>query len=423
MLMKNLITQNQTVRQLLGNGLEYRVPSFQRDYSWTESEWDDLWQDILNLFDEDVEPAHYMGYLVLQSEDAKKFEIIDGQQRITTITICILAALMNLKTMSEKNIDAESNKVRYEGIYQSFIGYIDFVTLATRPKLTLNRHNDRYLTHVVTLTKLTYMTLNSSEQLLKKAYEYYCQKIEKYAGNIKGSGEKVAELIETIADKLFFTVMTTSDELNAFTVFETLNSRGVRLSSTDLLKNYLFSLMIKEHTHESVVKRLENIWENILSELSGEDFSEFLRIAWNSQNKLARKLELFKIIRSEIKTIEQASTLLNYLTGLAPILAALKNPDSHLWNNSEKEAVYLFKIAGISQPFSLLLSAFHKFYESDRTLFTKIMNSLKVITFRYNIISNLQTNEKLYIFHSQSNLCGTRETRRPLTSDLDRARI
>ncbi|MFN6066912.1 MAG: DUF262 domain-containing protein, partial [Pseudanabaena sp.] len=92
----NFNTSNQSLRQLLGNGLLYRVPPFQRDYSWTDEEWDDLWQDILGLFAEDGETAHYMGYLVLQSSNNKQFDIIDGQQRLTTISILILAALDHL---------------------------------------------------------------------------------------------------------------------------------------------------------------------------------------------------------------------------------------------------------------------------------------------------------------------------------------
>jgi uncharacterized protein with ParB-like and HNH nuclease domain len=48
----NFNTTNSTFRQLLGNGVSYQVPPFQRDYSWTEDEWDDLWQDILGLFEE-----------------------------------------------------------------------------------------------------------------------------------------------------------------------------------------------------------------------------------------------------------------------------------------------------------------------------------------------------------------------------------
>ena len=77
----NFNTTNNTFRQLMGNGLSYRVPQFQRDYSWGPDEWDDLWHDLVELFSEEPEPAHYLGYLVLQSTDNRTFDIIDGQQR------------------------------------------------------------------------------------------------------------------------------------------------------------------------------------------------------------------------------------------------------------------------------------------------------------------------------------------------------
>ncbi|MFM9067860.1 MAG: DUF262 domain-containing protein, partial [Planctomycetota bacterium] len=75
----NFNTENRTYRQLLGNGLTYRVPAFQRDYSWGEEEWEDLWADIHGTLIADGEPAHYMGYLVLKTSDSRIFEVIDGQ--------------------------------------------------------------------------------------------------------------------------------------------------------------------------------------------------------------------------------------------------------------------------------------------------------------------------------------------------------
>jgi uncharacterized protein with ParB-like and HNH nuclease domain len=78
-------TENTTFRKLIGNGLTYRIPRFQRDYSWTDEEWEDLWLDLLGTLQPGGEPAHYMGYLVLQSPDDKSFEVIDGQQRLTTL--------------------------------------------------------------------------------------------------------------------------------------------------------------------------------------------------------------------------------------------------------------------------------------------------------------------------------------------------
>jgi uncharacterized protein with ParB-like and HNH nuclease domain len=62
----NFKTENNTFRKLFGNGLTYNIPRFQRDYSWTDVEWDELWLDIQDATKPDGEPAHYMGYLVLQ---------------------------------------------------------------------------------------------------------------------------------------------------------------------------------------------------------------------------------------------------------------------------------------------------------------------------------------------------------------------
>ena len=69
----NFSTTNATYRQLMGNGLTYTIPRFQRDYSWSEEEWEDLWADLLGTLRSGGEPAHYMGYLVLQTRDNKFF--------------------------------------------------------------------------------------------------------------------------------------------------------------------------------------------------------------------------------------------------------------------------------------------------------------------------------------------------------------
>ena len=64
-------TSSKTYRQLMGNGLRYEIPKFQRDYTWEAEHWDDLWQDIMGLLsNEDTE--HYMGYLVLQTSNSKE---------------------------------------------------------------------------------------------------------------------------------------------------------------------------------------------------------------------------------------------------------------------------------------------------------------------------------------------------------------
>lgn len=103
-------TSNKTYRQLLGNGIRHEIPKFQRDYSWKAQQWDDLWQDIQALY-KDEENEYYMGYLVLQTHNNKEFQIIDGQQRLTTMSLFILAILKALNGLIKADIDPECRRV------------------------------------------------------------------------------------------------------------------------------------------------------------------------------------------------------------------------------------------------------------------------------------------------------------------------
>lgn len=168
----NFNTSNQTLRQLLGNGLTYKVPRFQRDYSWTQDEWEDLWQDMTETLRPGGEPAHYMGYLVLQSQDNRSFDVIDGQQRLTTLSLLALAVLKSLQELADAGIDTDDNRRRIDQLRQSFIGYLDPVTLVPRTKLSLNRNNDAYYRdYLVPLQQLPQRGRRASEHLLRKAFE------------------------------------------------------------------------------------------------------------------------------------------------------------------------------------------------------------------------------------------------------------
>jgi hypothetical protein len=396
----NFNTTNSTFRQLLANGLSYHVPPFQRDYSWTEDEWDDLWQDIQGLFEIDGEPAHYMGYLVLQSSDSKRFDIIDGQQRLTTISVMILASLGHLQDLINSTLDAENNAKRKDQLQNSYIGYLDPVSLVSRPKLELNRHNNRfYQTYLVPLERLPQRGLNASEHQLRKAFNWFKERIKSRCGVTMASGKNLAAFLDGLVDKLFFTVITVTDELNAFKVFETLNARGVRLSATDLLKNYLFSVISTQETHETELKALEERWERIVGLLGSESFPEFLRIFWNSRNKLVRKSDLFKTIRRRITTRDTAFELLRELDHSAAIYAALRDPQDALWNSDEKRALEQLLMFNVRQPLAMLMACHARLYEADRIIFTRIMKAVAVISFRYNVICNLQTHEQERLYN------------------------
>ena len=172
----NFNTSNSTFRQFMGSGQSYRVPRFQREYFWGEDEWDDLWQDILALFGD--EPAHYMGYLVLQSTDNRAFEVIDGQQRITTLSLLMLAAVAHLRDLAGSDSPLDPENRRAEQLRSSYIGFLDPVSLVSRSKLELGRHNDRfYQDFLVPLEPLPIRGLNASERLLRQAFLWLLVKV------------------------------------------------------------------------------------------------------------------------------------------------------------------------------------------------------------------------------------------------------
>lgn len=230
----------------------------------------------------------------------------------------------------------------------------------------------------------------------------------------------MASFLDQLVDKLFFTVITVTDELNAFKVFETLNSRGVRLSATDLLKNYLFSLVSSEETHGVELKALEERWEQIVGLLSRESFPEFLRVYWNSRNKLVRKSDLFKTIRREIQTREAAFELIRNLEHSAAVYAALRDPQDPCWDTEEQKRLKQLLMFNVRQPLSMLLACHARLYETERASFTRILRAIAVISFRYNVICSMQTNEQERVYNdvawkvSQGTLGHAREILRGL---------
>lgn len=387
----NFYTKNDTYRKLMGNGLTYRIPRFQRDYSWTEEEWEDLWMDILGTIKPDGEAAHYMGYLVLQSENDKLFDVIDGQQRLTTITLIALAVLKNLRRLIDQNSDADRNKQRLDQIRQTYIGYLDPVTLVSVSKLTLNRNNNGYFqSYIVPLGHLPVRSFRVSEHGLRKAFERFERHVADYAAKSGGDpGVNLARLVETMSDKLFFTVITVTDELNAYKVFETLNARGVRLSATDLLKNHLFSVLHREGPYENEMNSLENRWEAMVGRLGSESFPDFLRVHWNSRFPFVRQTELFKTIRGKITDRQTVFDLIRLMEQDMDAYLVLTQPESSEWPPTLKQHASDLRMFGVRQPFPLLMAA-RRVLPDDS--FGSVLRACVIISFRYNVIGSQHTN-------------------------------
>lgn len=394
----NFKTENNTFRKLIGNGLTYRIPRFQRDYSWTDEEWEDLWLDITATFQPAGETAHYMGYLVLQSADDRTFEVIDGQQRLTTISIIVLAVLKNLQRQIDAGNEPEANKQRLDQIRQTYVGYLDPVTLVARPKLTLNRNNNLYYqNYLVPLGNLPQRGFRASEHALRKAFEYFDGHVAGLLREVEGNeGRRLAQLVEDMSDRLFFTVITVTDELNAYKVFETLNARGVRLSATDLLKNYLFSVLDRNQKNDPQIGDLEDRWEGIVGRLGGESFPDFLRTHWNSRRPFARQSELFKTIRGQVEDREQVFRLVREMELDLDSYLALSSPEGSDWPADVKLLASTLRTFNVRQPFPLLLAARRAFDVSD---FADLMRACVAISMRFNVICSYSPAEQERIYN------------------------
>lgn len=389
----NFKAENNTFRKLIGNGLTYRIPRFQRDYSWTNDHWEDLWADVQAMLGTDGEPSHYMGYLVLQSADDRSFDVIDGQQRLTTLSLIVLAVLKNIQRLIDSGIDPEANKQRLNQIRQTYVGYLDPVTLLARPKLTLNRNNNHYYqTYLVPLDRLPQRGFRASEHLLRKAFEWFDKQVADYLKASTGDeGKRLAQLVESISDRLFFTVITVTDELNAYRVFETLNARGVRLSATDLLKNYLFSVLDRGSNSDHELLVLEERWETIVGRLQSENFPDFLRVHWNSRHGFARQADLFKTIRTKVTDREGVFQLLRGMDEDLDSYLALSSPEVSEWSLDDKRYAGVLRTFRVRQPFALLLAARRAF---DAVDFTDLLRAAVVISLRYNVIGAYSTGEQ-----------------------------
>lgn len=395
MAVTNFNTKNDTYRKLVGNGLTYRIPPFQRDYSWGETEWEDLWLDILGTLEPGGEPGHYMGYLVLQSQDDKQFDVIDGQQRLTTLSLIILATLKHLQRLVAEGQEPERTQQRLEQLRQTYVGYLDPVSLVPQSKLTLNRNNDHYYqTYLVPLVeKLPQRGFRASEHGLRKAFTWFEKRLADYLRQASGTepGLVLAQFVDRMSDRLFFTVITVTDELNAYRVFETLNARGVRLSATDLLKNYLFSVLHRQVDHNHELKVLEDRWEAMVGRLGSESFPDFLRVHWNSRHRFVRQAELFKTIRNSVTTREQVFGLLGEMDEDIDTYLGLSQPELSAWAREAKTAAGQLRMFRVRQPFPLLLAAQRRFSAVE---FGRLLGATVVVSFRYNVIGSQPPSEQ-----------------------------
>ncbi len=404
MAVNNLLdTSTVSLSDIIGNGKTYTVPPYQRDYSWKQDQWEDLWNDIMAI--QETGGVHYMGSVVLQNMGDKKYHVIDGQQRFSTLTLVVLATIHQLQKLIEADIDKEDNQQRIELLQRKFIGDKDPGSLTYSSKLNLNENNNSFFQSnlLVFRPPNNVNTLKDSDKLLWQAYNFYVDRLLQYFQNEKGgpgrqamppNGEKVTNFLnKLIAERLMFIQIVVEDELSAYTVFEILNSRGVGLTVTDLLKNYLFSVAT-----EVDLPHVKDKWKKIVDSIGLDNFPAFLRHYWISKNKLIRQEYLFRGIKDAIMSSPEVIILLDSLEENALLYNALSNYSDTFWGGNREVKLRIRELGLFreKQAFPLLIAAYNNLPEED---FAKVLRLVSIVTFRYTVIARLHTNLKEDIYN------------------------
>lgn len=364
---------------------KFKVPLYQRDYSWNKTHWNDLWLDIETNRKNDSK--HYMGSVVLVSKHKKQYDIIDGQQRLTTLTILVLAVVDTLNDLVKREIDVENNEKRIELLITDFIGKKSLSSLNYENKIELNESNNPFFsTYITNFRKpVNIKSTIKSNKLLFDCFNYYKELIKEEIF----MNEDVSSLIsfvEYISDSLLFIQITATDDLSAYLIFETLNDRGLDLSVTDLLKNYLFSIV-----DDSDKSHVKNIWDVTINHVSYSGFPKFLRHYWMMQNGLIQEKELFKTVKRHINTPRTAFELLNSMSEVSEVYAALNDYSHQLWEGEEKVKKHIreLNLFNVTQCYPLLINAYLYFDQDDWVATLRICS---VISFRYMVVSGLNPN-------------------------------
>jgi hypothetical protein len=370
-----LETTTATLQDLFSNGKLYRVPLYQRDYMWGPEQWEMLWEDVLVCKDSDS--PHYLGALVLQRISNDPIQVIDGQQRLATLVIACMALLEILKHKSED--------IRFGRLRSEYVGDLDPGNLKWNSKLVLNETDDAFFQQfIVNLAVPPAPTrLRGSHKRLWNALRFFKTKWAELLPQ-ESTGEEVVDAFrKTIGTRFLFTTITVDDELDAYAVFETLNSRSLQLTSSDLLKNYLFSLL---KGGETDLTHARHQWRQIVGTVEAETVPSFLRQFWISKRKLVRADRLFRALKNEIKSREQAFLLLEELESSAQWFRALGDANDEIWNDSKeaRHSIRVLNLMGVSQHYPLLLCCFSKGFDLKRV--ATMLHACIVLFFRHTVV-------------------------------------
>lgn len=309
----------QTIGALLSTtSPRIEVPDWQRSYSWTTEEIEAFWQDLIAFDvhypdDNIIGEEYFLGSIVLVTGGLTNI-LLDGQQRLATATILLSV----LRDFRRQYLGDAATRLQ-----NKYISDFDDATHTTTRVLTLNVYDRDFFRSEIQdepqNPPLQIKPTLKSHGLIRKAREYFAERVRAESAKL-GGGElafkRNLRIGRVLCNHMSVVAVNSTDEDNAAAVFETLNDRGIGLSTPDLLRN----LLLRRAPNDATRDRIVAAWRPVLAINEEASVEEFLRHYWVSHRGDVKARKLYHEIKDAIAADNIDSLALSLdLSETAPI--------------------------------------------------------------------------------------------------------
>lgn len=414
----NIKPYDKTVRDLLGSKRQFVIPRFQREYSWDKKNYQEFLEDMLgNLIIKDgriSSSQYFLGTMLFIGNFAEgteqEIQVVDGQQRLTTITILFSAMSDIFLTLGEQTLsrqlfayimteDDDGNEVRILKSKTSYPFFSYFIQDKEK--------------------KMSPDATTEEEHCIKETYEYFRAQLTEAKLKSMLKRKHGSEIVEALSEidvlKAFrdqvlnstFISISTTDREQANKIFEILNAKGKRLAYIDLIKNKIFEVLNKVEPADFAEETWKNIKETLSFGKESVGLATFYQHFWSSKYKKVSSNKLYEAFNSTIKKSETEYTeFIKELLKNAKIYMQIVNPKREDYNNRKEYFGIVQSLSCINNYFNVvqvriaLLALFDTKQRGivDFTMLRDTLSCLENFHFAYNAILANRTNrlEKIY---------------------------
>lgn len=365
------------------------VPEWQRSYSWDTAQIETFWQDLV-AFDQQYpddnisSEEYFLGSIVLVTGGATNL-LLDGQQRLATATI-----LLSVLRDTRHDFKGDS-AIRLQNKY---ISDFDDQSNTTTYVLTLNNYDRDFFRGEIQDVPANPPDRPSpslrSHALIRKARKYFEARVAEHAEKL-GGGEPAFQwnlrIGKVLCDHMSVVSVTSTDEDNAAAVFETLNDRGIGLSTPDLLRN----LLLRRAADADARDRIVAAWQTVLEIDEEANVDQFLRHYWVSHRGDVKARKLYREIKSKVIDEDVDSLAFSLeLADAAPVyrdLVRAREDDPAL-----RRLLDGIRMLGAKSLYPALLSGYSALDpDSDKEPLCRLADALVAMFVRYNVIGGRET--------------------------------